>query len=51
VAAAEKAIRALARLLEEHPEIREADVNPLCVVDDRLVAVDALLSLKEGDDD
>ncbi|MET8468556.1 acetate--CoA ligase family protein [Streptomyces sp. NPDC006422] len=38
------AVTALIRLLDEHPGIREVDINPLCVVGDRLVAVDALIT-------
>ncbi|MEU9094814.1 acetate--CoA ligase family protein [Streptomyces sp. NPDC048428] len=39
------AVRALATVLREHPDVVEADVNPLCVRGDELVAVDALLTL------
>ncbi|WP_028922561.1 acetate--CoA ligase family protein [Pseudonocardia acaciae] len=40
-------LEALAGLLADHPEITEVDVNPLCVVGDRLVAVDALITVTE----
>lgn len=36
---------ALARIAEDHPEIREIEVNPLLVEDSRPVAVDALVAL------
>ncbi|NED82989.1 CoA-binding protein [Streptomyces sp. SID11233] len=39
------AVRALATVLRERPDVVEADVNPLCVRGDELVAVDALLTL------
>ncbi|MGH3494961.1 MAG: acetate--CoA ligase family protein, partial [Sciscionella sp.] len=44
VEATARAVEALARLLTEHSEIAEVDINPLCVTGDRLVAVDARIT-------
>ncbi|WP_235214296.1 MULTISPECIES: acetate--CoA ligase family protein [Rhodococcus] len=41
------AIRSLIAVLHEHPEYQEIDINPLCVVDGGLVAVDALITLTD----
>ncbi|WAM14666.1 acetate--CoA ligase family protein [Rhodococcus sp. JS3073] len=41
------AIRSLIAVLHEHPEYHEIDINPLCVVDGGLVAVDALITLTD----
>jgi len=40
-------IRALGQMAEDHPEIREIDVNPLLVDDATPVAVDALIAVGE----
>ncbi|MCX4835083.1 acetate--CoA ligase family protein [Streptomyces sp. NBC_01016] len=42
-----RAVTSLTRLLDEHPGIEEVDINPLCVVGDRLIAVDALITHHE----
>lgn len=39
------AVRALIRVLDSNDDIAEVDINPLCVVDDGLVAVDALITV------
>ncbi|WP_244287316.1 acetate--CoA ligase family protein [Amycolatopsis rubida] len=44
VPAVAAAIDGLARILGDHPEFAEADLNPLCVTGDDLVAVDALFT-------
>ena len=40
-------VLAVARIAEDHPEIREIDVNPLIIAGDRPVAADALVVLGE----
>jgi acyl-CoA synthetase (NDP forming) len=40
-------IKAVAQMAEDHPEIREIDVNPLLFDGDQPVAVDALIALGE----
>ncbi|MGW2347016.1 acetate--CoA ligase family protein [Streptomyces sp. NPDC001661] len=47
VGATARAITSLTRLLDAHPGIEEVDINPLCVVGDRLIAVDALITHHE----
>lgn len=43
------ALQAVARLIEEHPEIEELDVNPLAATKDgRLVALDCLAKLRQA---
>lgn len=39
-----QAIEALITVLARHPGIAEIDINPLCVIGDELVAVDALIT-------
>ncbi len=41
-------VLAVARIAEDHPEIREIDVNPLIIAGDRPVAADALVILGEA---
>lgn len=48
-ASAAGAIRSLIAVLRDHPEYHEIDINPLCVVDDGIVAVDALITLADND--
>ncbi|WP_406633291.1 acetate--CoA ligase family protein [Amycolatopsis sp. WGS_07] len=48
VPAVAAAIDGLIRILEDHPEFAEADLNPLCVTGDDLVAVDALFTAQEA---
>jgi len=36
-------------VLRDHPDYHEIDINPLCVVDDGIVAVDALITLADND--
>jgi len=42
------AVVAVSRLVAEHPEIVEVDVNPLLVSPERAVALDCLIVLKES---
>jgi acetate---CoA ligase (ADP-forming) len=42
------AVVAVSRLVAEHPEIAEVDVNPLLVSPERAVALDCLIVLKES---
>ncbi|WP_409464299.1 acetate--CoA ligase family protein [Amycolatopsis sp. GA6-003] len=44
VPAVAAAIDGLLRILDSHPEFAEADLNPLCVAGDDLIAVDALFT-------
>ena len=37
------ALENVSRLLVDHPEVLEVDLNPLIVANDRVVAVDALV--------
>ena len=43
----EQAILGLSRFLEEHPEVRELDLNPVLCYPNGLVAVDARVVLEE----
>jgi acetyltransferase len=38
----------VSRLVAEHPEVAEVDVNPLLVSPERAVALDCLIVLKES---
>ena len=42
-----KALMCLSRLVEEHPEITEVDINPLMLYGDGRTAVDALVVMKK----
>ena len=42
------ALVAVSRLVAEHPEVVEVDVNPLLVSPERAVALDCLIVLKES---
>lgn len=48
-----RAIDGVARVLVNHPEIAEIDINPLCVTGEEVIAVDALVTHhnKEADGD
>ena len=39
----------LGRLLEEHPQIEEVDLNPCLALDDGCLAVDARIVLAKGE--